>query len=73
MIRIGDKLFFVARLEPPDIPRDAPKPKPAEQKQEAKAAKSTEVKLEARPLQPRRKPPPGRRPRYSFRPRSSAT
>ena len=37
VIRIGDKLFFVARLEPPDTPREAPKPKPAERKQQAKA------------------------------------
>ena len=44
IIRIGDKLFFVSRLEPPDTPREAPKPKLAERKEEAKA---TKVKLEA--------------------------
>ena len=49
IIRIGDKLFFVARLEPPDTPRDEPKPKPAEKKQEAKEAKATTVKLQAPP------------------------
>lgn len=49
VIRIGDKLFFVARLEPPDTPREAPKPKPAELKKEAKAAKATNVKLQAPP------------------------
>jgi hypothetical protein len=49
VIRIGDKLFFVTRLEPPDTPRDAPKPKPAEKKQEAKAAQETTVKLQAPP------------------------
>jgi hypothetical protein len=47
VIRIGDKLFFVARLEPPDTPREAPKPKPAERKQEAREAKATKVSLEA--------------------------
>jgi hypothetical protein len=49
VIRIGDKLFFVTRLEPPDTPRDAPKPKPAEKKEEAKAAQPTTVKLQAPP------------------------
>jgi len=49
-IRIGDKLFFVTKLEPPDTPRE--KPKPAERKLEAKSTpKSTKVKLEA-PLAP---------------------
>ncbi|MCU1339139.1 MAG: hypothetical protein JWO19_4720 [Bryobacterales bacterium] len=38
VIRIGDKLFFVARLEPPDTPRPKPTAAP-ERKQEAKAAK----------------------------------
>jgi hypothetical protein len=42
VIRIGDKLFFVTKLEPPDTPK--PEPKPAPKKQEAKA-----VKLKAPP------------------------
>lgn len=50
VIRIGDKLFFVTRLEPPDTPREAPKPaeaKRAEAKKEA--AKADPTKLQAPP------------------------
>ncbi len=47
VIRIGDKLFFVTKLEPPDTPREAPKPKPAEAKKEA--AKADPTKLQAPP------------------------
>jgi TonB family protein len=43
VIRIGDKLFFVQRLAPRED--EPPKPKPAEQKQQA--AKATRVKLQA--------------------------
>ena len=50
VIRIGDKLFFVTKLEPPDVardaPREAPKPKPAETTQ---AAKAEPAKLQAPP------------------------
>ena len=47
VIRIGDKLFFVQRLAPRE---DEPKPKPAEQKQQA--AKATPVKMQAPPAPP---------------------
>jgi TonB family protein len=43
VIRIGDKLFFVQRLAPRED--EPPKPKPAEQKQQA--AKATRVNLQA--------------------------
>ena len=44
VIRIGDKLFFVQRLAPRE---DEPKPRPAEQKQQA--ARATAVKMPAPP------------------------
>ncbi len=47
VIRIGDKLFFVTKLEPPDAPREEPKPKPAEVKKEM--AKADPTKLQAPP------------------------
>ena len=47
VIRIGDKLFFVTKLEPPDTPREAPKPKAEEAKKEA--AKADPTKLQAPP------------------------
>lgn len=40
VIRIGDKLFFVTKLEPEDAPREAPKPAPPKKL----LAKATEVK-----------------------------
>jgi len=47
VIRIGDKLFFVTKLEPADAPREIPSPRPAPPKK--LLAKATEVKTLAPP------------------------